>query len=328
MPSRAAGLRYPHLRTFLPRTKLAYIHLRNLLTDAKRDRAARVFGYVAIWMPEEVILLYMQEGEVVNATSTVDGVVFEVVPVAEAVARVPTEPELGEATFQEADDEQLACMFQSQVGRAEPWPEELTPSDPRSLFPWLAATTFDGTIELSLDQAASYLIVRDGTVERAFLADEHPGTVVERVKRLFLQEARRAKVAVVRRWPVPAPLPTQVPAALVHAYRDLGQSLVKRLGEHGSESASAVAEHARQQLMAKHPSLAAVAFDARNGLRLPVVDTDTLTSGFAAWTAELLWAATPESTSPEALLRELTKERRHMFQAAGLYDALPWRVSW
>mgnify|MGYP006143044835 CR=1 FL=1 len=51
----------------LPRTRLAYVHLRNLLTDAKRDRAARVSGYVAIWLPEEFLLLFLREGEVVNA---------------------------------------------------------------------------------------------------------------------------------------------------------------------------------------------------------------------------------------------------------------------
>ena len=35
---------FPHSRTLLPRTRLAYIHLRNLLTDAKRDRGARIAG--------------------------------------------------------------------------------------------------------------------------------------------------------------------------------------------------------------------------------------------------------------------------------------------
>jgi hypothetical protein len=63
-----AGLRFPHTRVLLPRTRLAYVHLRNLLTDAKRDRAARVSGYVAVWLPEEFVVLYLQRGEVVNAT--------------------------------------------------------------------------------------------------------------------------------------------------------------------------------------------------------------------------------------------------------------------
>jgi len=48
----ATGLRFPYSRILLPRTRLAYIHLANLLTDAKRDRAARISGYVAISLPE------------------------------------------------------------------------------------------------------------------------------------------------------------------------------------------------------------------------------------------------------------------------------------
>ncbi len=61
--------RYPHTRVLLPRTRLAYVHLRNLLSDAMRDRSARVSGYVAIWLPEELIVLYMLAGDLVNATS-------------------------------------------------------------------------------------------------------------------------------------------------------------------------------------------------------------------------------------------------------------------
>ena len=48
MPLPISTWRYPHKRVLLQRTRLAYVHLRNLLTDAKRDRAARVWGYVAI----------------------------------------------------------------------------------------------------------------------------------------------------------------------------------------------------------------------------------------------------------------------------------------
>src|SRR5678816_4780547 len=66
MPAPAAKLRYPHGRVLLQRTKLAYVHLRNLIGDAKRDRTARVAGYVAIWLPDEFLLLFLRDGEVVN----------------------------------------------------------------------------------------------------------------------------------------------------------------------------------------------------------------------------------------------------------------------
>ena len=102
MHHHVAGLRYPHARVLLPRTRLAYIHLRNLLTDAKRDRSARVSGYVAIWLPEEFVMLYMQRGEVVNA-SIRDRAGSHVIAIAKALEKVPTEPEYGEICFHEAD---------------------------------------------------------------------------------------------------------------------------------------------------------------------------------------------------------------------------------
>ena len=92
MAHHVAGLRYPFSRVLLPRTRLAYIHLRNLLTDAKRDRSARVSGYVAIWLPEEFITLYMQRGEVVNA-SIREADQSRVIAIAKALEKVPPEPE-------------------------------------------------------------------------------------------------------------------------------------------------------------------------------------------------------------------------------------------
>src|SRR5436309_2313461 len=161
MPLNTAGLRYPHERVLLPRTRLAYINLRNLLTDAKRDRQARVFGYVVVWLPQEVVILYLQEGELVNATCF-DGTEFCRMAIAEAVAKIPLEPEYGEICFHEAEDEQLACMYHSQVAVPEEWDGEVQAANPKVLFPYLMARSFDGILEIALDWSINYLIVRDG----------------------------------------------------------------------------------------------------------------------------------------------------------------------
>src|SRR5829696_7361309 len=118
MPS-LAGLRFPHSRVLLPRTRLAYIHLRNLLTDAKRDRAARISGYVAISLADELLTLYLLRGEVANATvRDVRG--SRALAIANAIERVPQDPEYGAICFHEADLEQLACMFATQSKPSEP----------------------------------------------------------------------------------------------------------------------------------------------------------------------------------------------------------------
>lgn len=314
----SAFLQYPHERVLLPRTKLAYVHLHNLLTDAKRDRAARVFGYVELVLPEETLFLFLQEGELVNASRLAGGVP-RIVPIARALEAVPAAPESGEVCFHEADDEQLACMHFSHAVPPEPWPPELDAHVAEALFPYLMATTFDGVVELVEESCVHYLILRDGAVERAYLAGDGRGAAIpERVSRLFA--SRRL---AVRRWPVPPPLPVQASPALVYAYREMTSALVRRLVEDGQEGAPAVAEHARRHLAPQHPALDAFA-PSKQLHDDPVQDAAAVTAAMAAWVREILWTSGDAEGDPDALLRELTWERRHVFQSAGFFDRLGW----
>jgi hypothetical protein len=325
MPATVTGLRYPCTRVLLPRTRLAYVHLKNLLTDAKRDRGARVSGYVAIWLPEEFLVLYLQRGELVNACLH-DGRSFQPIAIGAAIEKVPIEPEYGEICFHEADDELIACMYASQICAPDPWPPELRPSDPSSLFPYLMASTFDGMVEIAHDGAVNYLLFKYGVVETTFLAGMQGGSIVERVSRLF-DEKRRVLHMSVRCWPIPAPIPVQAPTGLVQAYRDLATSLVLRLVADGQENAPSVAEQARQKLLLSHPALEGLSFSGR-APRAVVADAAALTSGTAALINELLWnGAEQGADGAAAMLRDLMHERRHLFQSAGLYEQIHWKLT-
>jgi hypothetical protein len=324
MTVRLASVRLPHARVLLPRTRLAYVHLRNLLTDAKRDRAARVSGYVMVWLPDEVLTLYMQLGEVVNAT-TYDGKASAVLPIATAIAKVPQEPEYGEICFHEAEDEQLSCMFTAQTVGPDDWPPELRLTDPNALFPYLMATTFDGMVEIRSDGAQNYLVFVDGNLERAYLAPSEGTTMLERISHLFAGQPRPE--VSVRRWQTVVPLRIQASPALVQAYRELLAGLVQRATAAGSSSAVAIAEHARHSLLARHPSLDGFAFTDRP-VPEPVADGAELTAAVAAWIQEFMWtAADHDRSSPEEMLRDAVWERRHIFQSAGLFDKIPWKVA-
>ena len=324
MPSLNAAVRFPYARVVLPRTRLAYIHLRNLLTDAKRDRAARISGYVAVTQLDELVMFYLIEGEVVNATIR-DTKGRRAVAVSNALEKIPSEPEYGEICFHEADREQLACMFTTQSASPQPWPDSLTPSDPAALFPYLMSQTFDGVVEITANDGLNYLVLRNGTVARAFLSSAHHGTAVDRVAKLFAREGRVGELQVLR-WNESRALPVQAPHGLVVAYRDLTCALVKQLVARGREAAPEIAEQARLKLIPSHPVLQSFCV-----LELPksepLADTRELTAGVAAWIRDVLWAAMDhEGEPPEALLRELTWDRRHLFQSAGLYEQMPWKV--
>ena len=327
MPVAAGHLRYPLVRALLPRTRLAYVHLQNLLTDAKRDRAARVFGYVAIWLPDELLLLYMEEGELVNATASADGRHWRALPIGEAVAKVPNAAEYGEICFHEASDEQLAAMYATQVTPALGWPPELPVTSAPAVLGNLMATLFDGLLEVTADGEVNYLIFQHGMPLRGyFVNDAAEPDLSARVRALLDRAFRHGGSA--RRWDVPPALANQAAPALIAAYRELVGTLMRRLYEHGAESSFAVAEHARQHLIAKHPALEKFSLNIPNQ-RDPVVDAPALSVAIAAWLNETLWHLhLPEGVTAEQLLAEVARPRRPRFQAAGLFGARPWALPW
>lgn len=324
MPSNVAALRFPYVRVLLPRTRLAYIHVRNLLTDAKRDRSARVSAYVAVWLPEEFVVFYLLRGEVVNATIA-DAAGARAVSIARALERIPSEPEYGDICFHEADEEQLACMFAALSREDDPWSAGMNVSDPSELFPYLDAMAFDGFTEIVADGTVNYLVFKNGSVKRAFLSTTHHGTTIDRVAKMFAREGK-VEGTRVRRWTGLDPLPSQAPPALVQAYRELASSLVEKLSADGRDGVSALAEQARLNLVETHGELNGLGFNGRDAGDV-IADSTRLTAAMGAWLKEFMFAATDHETStPAAVLKELTWSRRHMFQSAGLYDQLPWKV--
>jgi hypothetical protein len=225
--SSPAALQFPHRRVLLGRTRLAYIHLRNLLTDAKRDRSARISAYVAVSLLDELVLFYLLNGEVANAT-LVDPRGSRAIPIASALDKVPQEPEYGEICFHEAAPDELACMFAAQTLPPEPWPTGMNAGDVQTLFPYLASITYDGFLEIVANEHVNYLVLQNGAVARAFLTSASHGTVVDRVAKLFSREGRIGELRVTR-WPPAPPLPVQAPHALVQAYRELVCTLVERV---------------------------------------------------------------------------------------------------
>lgn len=294
------------------------------MTDAKRDRAARISGYVAISLLEELVVLYLVGGEVVNATVR-DAHGCRALAISSALERVPSEPEYGEICFHEADQEQLGCMFATQAFTPLAWPDRFTAHDPAALFPHLMSVTFDGIVEIIANDAVNYLVFKNGSVARTFLASAHHGTVVDRVAKLFAREGRAGELRVSR-WDLPAPLPIQAPPSLVQAYRDLVSALVQKLVDNGRDSAPTIAEHARQNLLPSYPVLDGFALAGRPATE-PLENTQGLTSAVAAWIREVMWAAVDaDGSPPEELLRDLTWDRRHVFQSAGLFEQIPWKV--
>jgi len=325
MPASAAQLRYPHGRVLLARTKLAYVHLRNLLTDAKRDRTARVAGYVAIWLPEEFIVLFLRDGEVVNAVrSTQRGA--DAVAIATALGRVPAEPEFGEIAFYEAPVELLVCMYHTMLHAPQSWPAAFSAGDPRVLFPHLRDVHFDGVIEVVNRDTVNYLVLRDGLIEQSYVADDNGAGRTEQLARIFGPASTRPRTQV-RAWSGPLAMPSQAPAALVAAYRDLIERLYSELGSYGVPVPSAVGERVRDALIGRHPALRRFAAGAKT--EDPSDSAEEVTAAVAAWVTETIREALDgDEDAAQSVAQAAARERRHTLHASGFLSALPWELEW
>src|SRR4029077_15246051 len=96
----------PQVTRLIHRTRLAFIHLENLLAYAKRDRDGRIDGYLAAHLPDECVLLFFRKGEAVNAAS-LHTVGRQVITITEALKRMRTEVERGELTYAAAAQEEM-----------------------------------------------------------------------------------------------------------------------------------------------------------------------------------------------------------------------------
>src|SRR5882724_8732660 len=123
-PVRLADIQFPQVTRLIHRTRLAFIHLDNLLAYAKRDRDGRIDGYLAAHLPDECVLLFFRKGEAVNAAS-LHTAGRHVITITEALKRMRTEVERGDLAYSAAPMEQLAWMYQSCAA-----PDEMRTVDP------------------------------------------------------------------------------------------------------------------------------------------------------------------------------------------------------
>src|SRR2546430_4908186 len=151
-PVRLADLTFPQVNRLVHRTRLAFIHLDNLLAFAKRDRDGRVDGYITAYLPEECLLLFFRKGEAVNAASLHTGG-RQGITITEALKRMRAEVERGELAYCAAPMEQLAWMYQSCSAPGEM--RSVDPSQPGAFFAAFTTDKGSGIFELTSNATMS-----------------------------------------------------------------------------------------------------------------------------------------------------------------------------
>ena len=122
-------------------------------------------------------------------------------------------------------------------------------------------------------------------------------------------------------------MPSQAPASLVAAYRELIEGLYTELGSYGVPVPSAVGERVRDSLVGRHPTLRRFVGGAKP--EDPAEDQEEVTAAVAAWVTDTIREALDgDDESAASVVKTAARDRRHMLHAAGFLSALPWTIEW
>ena len=327
-PVRLADLQFPQVNRLIHRTRLAFIHLDNVLAYAKRDRDGRIDGYIAAYLPDECLLLFFRKGEAVNA-ATLHSAGRQVITITEALKRMRAEVERGDLEYCAAPMEQLAWMYASCAGGYESKPIDV--KQPEKFFPALQQQKTTGILELIANGRVSYLKFDQGRYVSGYFCDRPENMPPARyLETLFDPGADGATPAMSAGTFVGADdLPAQAPTALVNTYRELYWRIVDAVEREFPGEAKRRAQKVTSAIVNTHQALALLSVPRGTDTPDAVVRPEELSTALTDWALQLLEGAEVmmPGTAPK-VLKDATREHRYVLQAAGFYGRLPWQVTW
>src|SRR5437899_945614 len=326
-PVRLADLQFPQVNRLIHRTRLAFIHLDNMLAYAKRDRDGRIDGYIAAHLPDECVLLFFRKGEAVNAAS-LHTAGRHVITITEALKRMRAEVERADLEYCAAPMEQLAWMYASCAGGHQP--RAINVKQPEKFFPLLQQEKVSGVLELISNGRVSYLRFDQGKYLTGHFCDKPSSLPPARYRESLFDAAAGGAEPEMSAGTFPADddLPAQAATALVNTYRELYWRIVDAVEREFPGEAKRRAQKVTSAIVDTHQALALISVPRGTDTRDSVVRPEELSTALTDWTLQLLEGA--EVMMPGAapkVLKDATREHRYVLQAASFYGRLPWRVT-
>lgn len=319
---------FPCTVPLLARTRFAYIHLDNLIAYSKRDRDGKVDAYLACYRPDETVMLFFLDGDLVNAAVFTPAGRFAIA-ISEALRHIKAEPERSELVFSAVPEEQLAIMYATCT--QAPVDLGIDASTPATVFGNILERKFTGVLELISKGFVNYVTVKDGHFAGAWYADPHPGErPQDTMARIFTAPPPepRPKV-VVKAFPGLPAMPLQATPALVKVFREFVWDLSDLAEKECPGDGTKRAEKVRARLVPAHDVLRSVGGSRAAQVADPIVEPRQLADAVAGWTKDFLTEleVIHPSIAPR-LLHEAAREPRYALAAVGFFDRLPWRIEW
>jgi hypothetical protein len=320
--------RFPWREQYLARTRLCYVDLGRLLSHAKRDRAARVPGYVQVELGDAIHLLFLESGEPVNA-ATLWPDRREVVPLAGLLRTLGAEIERGEGghiAFYGVDPDQLGAMFATISGAPLEWASAANGLDP--LFAEIQRRRADGVLELSDEGRSGYVCVTDGLARRCFVSEGPDAASGAEALRRFVAGSNGAMRATLH--PLLRSLPVQAPPGLFELYATLLGDLTRRLRSHlSADEVDDLFESTRERNGAADRLAGFRRTDDRVTPGEGTASPEGLTKAVGDWVSELAAAAADRTgADPADLLLDACLPHRFALEETGLLARLPWPLAW
>lgn len=322
---------FPHEAALLPRTKLSYVNLPGILSDGKRDRGARVAGFVCIQLGERCYLIFLRNGEPFHSARLQAEEGRGAAALSEVLRIAATECERGEAGqigYFGAPEAQLQAMLATLVQEPVEWASTVDVARPELLFPQLRERRFTGVLELCAAGRHHYMIFEDGAFRSGYFTDRDGAVPVPE----FIRSVFAAGEGGLRVMPFPAlaALPVQAGPGLVDLYRRIIGGVLRELSTAlGRDTAFAMLRIAQGDVGERLP--AAAAFTLTDEGRIsgdPVASPEGLTEAVAAWlTAALIAGSQHDGVDPAAMVERVARDSRFVLQEQGFFERLPWSVA-
>jgi hypothetical protein len=227
-------MKLPRGRPIIENTRLEFINLANVLSAAKRERAHRISGYIAITYHDILELIFLNQGEAFNAARLTQDK-REIVPIGEVVEKA-RKSVMGTLSEYATDEMLLKLIISSIVLKPLRSQVDLTRIQPRIFIEKLKNSKFNGFIWLQLGREESYAYFENGVLPGCYIAgradralEDEMYTILAKAETKVAVFDRVEKAVAEQATPAQVEMFCKIFTSLLKGYaHPLGQSLVLR----------------------------------------------------------------------------------------------------
>jgi len=227
-------MKLPRGRPIIENTRLEFINLANVLSAAKRERAHRISGYIAINYHDILELIFLNQGEAFNAARITPDK-REIVSISEIVEKA-RKASIGTLSEYATDEMLLKLIISSITLKPLKAHIDLTRIQPRIFIEKLKSTKFNGFIWMRLARDESFVCFENGVIPACYIAGRADKALEEEIYPILMKPEtmvavfdRIEKAIAEQATPAQVEMFCKIFTALLKNYaHPLGQSLVLR----------------------------------------------------------------------------------------------------